>query len=260
MYSKVVARQLEEAQAIALAVGKSADKVAASLRQRLAAGNAEPVEIDWVEVLGSLGQHLLETTRNLVEQDSEYQTQILLEKQGRERRNSAMEKVRNQLRGVRFLLDQAFGREKASSYFPDRSDLGRLLPRNLLALARAMAQVLRGAEVDWPPLDGESHVPQPQQLATGLENAANELEALLNALAPERSASVFSRGTKRAELQATRQAVSSTTAALSGLFRVAGFDYAASHLRPAAKRAKTETETGTPPPAGSPTAALAPAA
>ncbi len=243
MYSKVVARQLEEAKNVVLAVGKNADKVATALEQRFTAGNGDAAAgVDWKQALDELGRDLLETIGHLAEQDSEYQTQLLLEKQGRERRDAAMEKVRNQLRGARFLLDQTFGREKASAYFPDRSDLTRVLPRNLVALARLMTKVLRGAEVTWPSLEGADHVPQPQQLATGLEAAANELEALLEALAPERSASVFTRGTKRAELEASRKAVSSTTMALSGLFRVAGFDYAARRLRPPARRAKPEPE------------------
>ena len=248
MYSKVVARELETAQEIVSAVAKSVDKVALSLQQRLASETAQLTPVDWKTVLDTLGHNLLETTGSLVEQDAEYQTQRLLEKQSRERRNAAMEKVRNQLRGARFLLDQTFGREKASAYFPDRSDLTRVLPRNLLALARSIAQVLRGAEVEWPTAESGPHVPKQAELAAGLDLAANELEAMLNALAPERSGSVFTRGTKKAELVATRQALSSTTAALSGLFRVAGFDYAARRLRPQPQsRGKAPSEGGTPP-------------
>lgn len=249
MYSKVVARQLEEARDISLAVGKNAEKVAISLQQRLVVNNAEPGAIDWKLVLDALGKSLLETTESLVEQDSEYQVQLLLAKQGRERRDAAMEKVRNQLRGARFLLDQAFGREKASGYFPERSELGRLMPRNLMSLARSIARVLRGTEVDWPSLEGEIHVPQPQALASAMEAATNDLEAALLALSPERSGTAFARGTKRAELVATQRSVSSTTAALSGLFRVAGFDYYARQLRPSTRRSgKTPGEASPPPP------------
>jgi hypothetical protein len=263
MYSKVVARQLEEASDIALAFGKNAEKVAIALLQRFAANaaNTAAAPVDWKAALDTLGQNLLEASGQLAELDAEYQIQLLLEKQGRGRRDAAMEKLRNQLRGASFLLDQAFGKEKASGYFPDRSDLTRVKPRNLGPLARSIAQVLRGTEVDWPQLDGETHVPKPQELAASLETTAGELENLLAALVPERGGSVFTRGSKKAEVLATRRAVSSTTAALSGLFRVAGFDYAAKRLGRPRKKGSGEPEgEASPPPAGDPPAAVLPPA
>jgi hypothetical protein len=263
MYSKVVARQLEEAKGIALAFGKNAEKAAIALLQRFAASAANPAAatVDWKAVLDTLGQDLLEISGQLAELDTEYQIQLLLEKQGRNRRDAAMEKLRNQLRGARFLLDQAFGKEKASEYFPDRSDLTRVKPRNLAPLGRRIAQVLRGTQVDWPVLDGETHLPKPQELAASLDATAGELDNLLDALVPERGGSVFTRGSKKAEYLATRQAVSSTTAALSGLFRIAGFDYAAKRLGRPRKKGQGEPEgEASPPPAGDPPAAVLPPA
>jgi hypothetical protein len=249
MYSKVVAQQLEVAIDIASAVAKNADDVASSLSRHFAANQADLSPVDWKSVLDTLGQNLLATSGHLAEQDAEYQVQLLLVKQGRDRRDVAIEKVRNLLRGASFLLDQAFGKEKASTYFPERSELTRLRARNLVPLARMISKVLRGTEIVWPPIDNEIHVPKPLELAAGLEAGAVDLEAQLLALAPERKGSVFSRGSKKAEYLATRKALASATRALIGLFQVAGFDYAAERLRPPSRRRSSgDTAGGTVPP------------
>lgn len=254
MYSKLVARQLADATVVASAVGKNVDEVAAALVERLTSNSANPSPIDWKAVLESLGQTLLETSASLGEQDLDYQVQVLLEMQTRERRDRVIDKLRNQLRGARFLLDQAFGKDKASGFFPDRAEVARVLPRNLARLARSIAQVLKGTEIEWPALEGETHVPKPLELAAGLETSAIDLEAVTAALAPEQSRSVFSRGNKKTEYEATRRAVSSTTLALVGLFRAAGFDYAAERLRPSRKRGKAQAEEAPPSPATPPAA------
>lgn len=241
MYSKVVARQLEEAKEIALAFGKNTERAAAALRQRFSALGADSSSLDWQVLLDTLGQGLLEAAGQLGELDTECQIQLLLEKQARQRRDLAMGKLCNQLRGARFLLDQTFGKERASGFFPDRADLSRMPPRNVVPLARSIANVLRGSEVDWPPLGADAHLPKREELAVSLEAAAGELETLLDALAPERGGSVFTRGSKTAEILASRKAVSSTTMALTGLFRVAGFDYAAKRLGRPRKRGQGET-------------------
>jgi hypothetical protein len=243
MYSKMVARQLAEATEVAAAVGKNADTVAAALLERMAKNPANPSPVDWKAVLESLAQTLLEASASLAEQDSELQIHFLLEKQTRDRRDRAIERLRNQLRGARFLLDQAFGKEKASGFFPERAAVAQVRPRNLPPLARSIALVLRGTEIDWPSLEDEDHLPDPQRLATRLEATADDLAEILAALPAERGGTVFSRGTKNAEYEATRKAVSTTTMALAGLFRSAGFDYAAQRLRPSRKRGKRRGET-----------------
>lgn len=249
MYSRMVARQLEEAKEIALAFGKSSGKAAMALERRFSPDPADPLTIDFRALLDALGQDLIASAERLAELDREGQVELLLEKQSRERRDLAMSQLRDQLKGARFLLDQAFGKAKASSLFPDRARLSRLPPRHLLALAKSIAQVLRGAEVEWPPLERESHLPRREELAAGLESAALELEAQLAALAPERAASVFTRGSKNAAFLASRRTVSSATQALTGLFRLAGFEYAARRLGRPRKRGpgKVEAEPSAPP-------------
>ncbi len=261
MYSKLVARQLAAATVVASAVGKNAGEVAAGLLERLTVNSANPSPVDWKAALETLAQSLLETSASLAAQDSDYQIQILLEKQARERRDRVIEKLRNQLRGARFLLDQAFGKEKASGFFPDRADVARTPPRNLARLGRSIAQVLKGTEIEWPVLEGETHIPKPLELAASLEASAIDLEAVEAALAPEQSRSVFSRGNKKTEYEATRKAVTNTTMALAGLFRTAGFDYAAERLRPPRKGGKapaTETPSPATPPAAAPSPAVSP--
>ncbi len=249
MYSKLVARQWEEATEVASSVLKNSDQVAAALAERFAADPVGP-PVDWKAVLGGLARQLVGASRNLTEQDSDYQVQLLLEKQGRERRNQAAARLRKELRGARFLLDEAFGRTKASGYFPDRGDLTRIRPRDLVPAARAIAVVLRGAEVEWPDLGDETHVPERERLAAGLEAGAAELERRLQALAPERSGSIFARGSKKSEYEATRKTLTTFATTLAGLYRIAGFDYAAQRLRRSRKRKKAEESEA--PPAGFP--------
>lgn len=253
MFSKQVARQIAEAFAIVSAVTKNADQVANSLGQHFAARlNADQPQADWKVVLDNLAQTLRKTSSQLELQDVEYQNQLAEERLLRDRRDQILEKLRNQLRGARFLLDQTFGKEKASEHFPLRSDVGRLVPRNLLPLARGMSRLLRGSGIVWPSLDGEGHVPKPLELAASIDATVSELEADLEALEPERQGSVFQRGNKERQYRDTALAVSSTAAALGGLFRVAGFEYAAKRLRGRPRKSTSGGE-AEPPPALQPT-------
>jgi hypothetical protein len=72
----------------------------------------------------------------------------------------------------------------------------------------------------------------------------------LEALAPERGGSIFTRGNKKSEYEATRKTVSTFTMTLAGLFRIAGFDYAAQRLRRSRKRRKAAGENEVSPPEG----------
>ena len=248
MFSKVVARQLEEATKIGSAAIKNADQVAERLAQhfapRLRADQGQP---DWKLVFDTLGRNLIEASDQLNQQESTYQTQLRLEKQLRERRDEAIDKVQNQLRGARYLLDQVFGKEKASILFPSRADLTRVVPRNLVPLAKAVVLLLRGSGVTWPPLDSEGHVPKPLELAVSLEAAVGELAGVLGELAPEKKGNVFLLGNRRAEFDATAKVISATALAVAGLFRVAGFDFAADRLRTKTRRRpKSEEEQGEP--------------
>ncbi len=74
----MVARQWEEANEIAYAVVKNADTVAAALEQHFAAESGDPPPVNWRAVLDGLSRKLLEASRSLTEQDSEYQIQLLL--------------------------------------------------------------------------------------------------------------------------------------------------------------------------------------
>ncbi len=69
----------------------------------------------------------------------------------------------------------------------------------------------------------------------------------LEALGPERQGSVFQRGNKERQYRDTALAVSSTAAALGGLFRVAGFEYAAKRLRGRPRKSSSGGETAPPP-------------
>lgn len=237
MFSKVVARQLEEATKIGSAAIKNADQVAERLGQHFAPRlRADQEQPDWKLVFETLGRNLIEASDQLGQQEATYQTQLRLEKQLRDQRDETIEKVRNQLRGARYLLDQVFGKEKASALFPLRADLARVIPRNLVPMARAMGLLLRGSGVTWPALDGEGHVPKPLELAVSLDGAVAELEVVLGQLTPEKKGNVFLLGNRRAELDATAKVVSATASALAGLFRVAGFEFAAQRLRTKTRR------------------------
>ncbi len=252
MYSKLVARQLAEATAVASAVGKNADEVAVALLERLTVNSANPSPIDWKAALEVLAQTLLETSASPRGAGFGLSGPATPRKAGpraagpghREAAQPASRRAVPARPGLR--------QGKASRFFPDRAEVARVLPQNLARLARSIAQVLKGTEIEWPPLDDEAHVPKPLELAASLEASAIDLEAVMAGARPELSRSVFRRGNKKTEYEATRKAVSSTTMALAGLFRTAGFEYAAERLRPNRKRGKAQAEEAPPSPATPP--------
>ena len=257
MPSRVVTRQHDRSALIASAAKKNADAVSAALNARLASHfqKANLPEIDWKPILEVVGQFMLDSGKTLLERDGDLQLRRRLERQLRDRRDLAAEQIRKQLRGVRFLIDQAFGKEKARLLFPARAELSNLDPRNLLRVAKEIIELLQGSGIVWPTVEQLGYAPPPAQLIAALEQSIPALDLALDDLRPEKRGAEFALGTRQMDLDLTVDAMQRGGDCLYGLFRFAGFDFAADRLRPRRRRkAKDgggsegeETEAMTPP-------------
>lgn len=249
--SKVVTRQYDQIALMASAAQRSADAVAAGLNARLASQlqGAEPSSIDWKSMLEKLGQFLLDNGNVLVGRDQEVQLTRRIENQLRDRRDQTVKQLREELRGVRTLLDKVLGKERSLAVFPDRRFLNSLDARNLVRVAREMVALLQGSGVVWPEPDKLKHLPNPVTLVVALTASAAELESTLEELRPETRGAEFALGTRRMDLDNSLDAMQRGADFLFGLFRFGGFDFAAERLRPRRKKAKGSAEEEEGPPA-----------
>lgn len=242
--SRTVTRQHDSIALMASAAKKSAAAVAAGLNARLAAQleGVTPPGFDWALMLDKLGDFLLHNGNVLVVRDEELRLSQRLERQLRDRRDQVVEQIRKQLRGVRFLLDQAFGMERASAIFPARRVVSSLDPRNLLRVSKDLIAVLEGSGIVWPTVDEVGHAATPAQLLTALRQTVAVLETTLEELRPEKRGAQFALGTRQMDLEASIDALQRGADCLFGLFRLGGFDFAAERLRPRRRRGKTSGE------------------
>jgi len=242
--SRTVTRQHDSIASMASAAKKNAAAVSQGLNTRLSAQleGVAPPGIDWEMILLKLGDYLLQNGNGLVERDEEVQLSLRVERQLRDRRNEVVKQIRNQLRGVRFLLDQAFGTERASAIFPARKTLSHLDPRNLLRVAKDTVALLEGSSLAWPPMDQVGHAPTPEQLLAALRQTVAVLETTLEELRPEKRGAQFALGSRQKDLQSSVDALQRGADCLFGLFRLGGFDFAAERLRPRRRRGKAAGE------------------
>jgi hypothetical protein len=262
--SKTVTRQHDQIGLMASAARKNAVEVAEGISSRLAAQQAAAAApIDWKSVLDQLSEFLLDHGNVLIGRDEELQLSRRLERQLRDRRNQVVKQVRNQLRGARFLLDQAFGKDRVLGAFPARKELSSMDPRNLLRVAKEVVAQLEGSGVEWPPVEVIGHAATPAQLLSGLRQTVAVLEATLGELRPEKQGAQFALGTRQKDLETSVDALQRGADFLFGLFRFGGFDFAAERLRPRRRRTKANEEPSAPlaaPAAGATPAAAVPEA
>ncbi len=244
MTSILVIRQNDDTASIGAAALKNADGLAAALTERLSAHNqqAQPPQMDWKAILLDLGQFLVDSGESLVEKDLELQQQRHVENQLRFDRDEASLQIRAQLRSLRFLLDEAFGKEKARRMLPTRTDLQRINAKVLLGVAQEAANLLRNPAYTWPDLSGLPHLANPAQILASLEVAIPKLRAAVSELRPEQRGAQHALGKKNRELESTIEAMQRGADFIYGLFRLAGFDDEADRLRPRRRRAKASTE------------------
>ena len=242
--SKKVTRQHELIAMMASAALRNSGDVAAGLNARFGpqAQSDEAAEIDWKSILDRLGRFFAEYGSVLVGKDEDLNLTRRRERQLRDRRNLVTKQVRNQLRGARFLLDQAFGPERTIGTFPARKELSSMTPTNLLRVAKEVVALLEGSGVDWPPVDVIGHAATPAQLLASLRQSVGVLESTLEELRPEKRGATFALGLRDKDLEGSLDALQRGSDFLFGLFRFAGFDFAAERLRPTRRRTKAAGE------------------
>lgn len=249
MPSKVVTRQHDRTALVASAAIANAGAVASGLNARLASNRqrdeaASPPEIDWETILREVAQFLADNGSILLTGDEDLHDHRRIEKQLRDRRDEAAKAVRNHLGGARFLLDRAFGKRRSAQHFPERGNFARLDAKNLVRVAKEVLKLLQSPSTTWPPLEQLGEAAPPGQLAAALQTSIPALEAAIDDLRPETSGTRFALGNRQLDLDSTVDALRRGTDFLYGLFRFAGFDFAADHLRPPRRRRRAKGEEG----------------
>jgi hypothetical protein len=233
MPSKMVTRQHLANSSIGAAAISNADDLAARLTETIAehSQQAEPPQMDWKSVLLDVGQFLVDTGQGLVERDNELQHSRRTERQLRFQRDDSARQIRAQLKSMRYLVDEAFGKERAKLIFPARADLQRVGAPTLLRTAQEAVDTLRGRGVTWPDLSALGHLPTPAQLLAVLEPAIPALASALDGLHPGMRNAVHALGNKDRDFEATVEAMQRGGDFLYGLFRLVGYDVEADRLR-----------------------------
>jgi len=239
MPSKMVIRQHDTIVSIGSAAIKNAEALAAKLSARLdgSAQQAGAAPTDWKAILEDVGQFLVDSGNGLIEKDQQLQEQRRFERQYRFQRDEAANQIRIQLRGVRFLADEAFGLKRARLVFPAAGELARLPARTLLRVAQEAVAMLQGSGIVWPSVESLGHAAPPAQILAGLVQAIPSLEAALDGLRPEVRGAEHALGNKVRDYNATVEAMRRGADFLFGLFRMAEFDIEAERLRPRRRRA-----------------------
>lgn len=237
MSSKLVMRQYDRTAFAAGAALENAPAVGARLAELLAPPpNAAGPGFDWQASMMEVGRFLQEAAASLLALGAETERARTRQVQLREQRDRAAAKVRGELRSLRFLFDEVFGREKTRRLFPARRELPTATAQALLASARELAELLRSDRIEWPAAAVGRHLVPPAELAASLEASTAELEAPLEALRPKKSGGDVSRNLKNSGLAATGDLVRRGNDFLYGVYRLAGLDEAAANLRPAPPR------------------------
>lgn len=249
MPSRMVIRQQDETALIGEAALKNADTLAAALTERLQTHSqqAQPAQMDWKTILLDIGQFLVDAGESLLTRDQQLQQQRSIERQLRFDRDEASLQIRAQLRSLRFLVDEAFGKEKAKKIFPARADLQRIEAKVLLGVAIEAVELLRGSAYQWPDLSGRSDLSTPAQILAALEPAIPRLKAAVTGLRPELRGAQHALGNKNRDFEATVEAMQRGGDFIFGLLRLAGFDDEADRLRPRRRRARPTVDEEMPP-------------
>ncbi len=243
MSSKMVTRQYGLTSLAAGAALENAAVVAARIQELLASQDADPgVPVDWQASIDKVGRFLQQTAAQLVERDEENERARTREVQLRDQRDQAAEQVRSELRSLRFLFDEVFGKTQAKRLFPARRALSALEPQSLVRMARELAELLRSDRINWPIQPVGRHLTPAAELAASLEASSRLLETPLEVLRPKQRGAEVSRDVKNLELELATDRMKRGTDFLFGVYRLAGFDRAAAKLRPGRVRRKTEMD------------------
>lgn len=243
MSSKMVMRQYDRTAFAAGAAFENAPVVGARLSRILpAAANGDGPSAEWEASMRQVGHLLQDAAASLQRAGAENEQARTRQVQLRELRDQAAAKVRGELRSLRFLFDELFGKEKSLRLFPARRELPTATAQALLESARELAELLRSNRVEWPAQPVGRHLVPPAELAASLEASTAELAAPVEALRPKKSGGDVSRNLKNSELAAAADLMRRGNDFLFGVYRLAGLDEAAANLRPAPPRRRSKEE------------------
>ncbi len=242
-YSKQVTRQLKEATKAARSALESASTITAVVDKKLAAllGDGGP-QVDWDAFQKTAGLLLDASSESLRQVDEEH---AQLEVNGqflRQLRDEAADQLRVELRRARFLLDETLSKEDAKTLFPQRRNLSTIDPANLVRLGRHISALLRGdvAKVRTRTEGGE--LLNAEALAQAIDTATAGLAQVFDDLEPKQRQEALSFAKRLLERKEVLRTYRSTKQMLSGLYRLAGYDYLAEQLRDRRRRPGTEEE------------------
>ena len=256
MSSRLVTRQVGRTASAAGAAFENgplvAERLAALLGPHAAAAGPG---IDWQASLGEVGRLLDDAAAKLSGRDSENTRQRQRLLQLRQQRDAAAEQVRGELRSLRFLFDEVFGKSTSLLHFPTRRVLPKANAEFLLTYARELAELLRSDRLNWPAQEVGRHLVPPGELAASLEASAAALELPVAALREKEKGGDATRDVKNAELVSAGDLLRRGNDFLFGIYRLAGLDEAAGNLRGQRRRRKA-----TPPASGNPASGEPPAA
>jgi hypothetical protein len=239
---KLITQELEATAAVANAARDQALPIASALQRELGpyAEAGEP-PVEWEQLQKLIGRRLAANGQSLKLADNRLSSAGLTNLQLRQQRRARQELLRQELRRVRFLFDETLPKLEARELFPLRGKLASLSPVRLGRLGHQMVEVLRRDATLVQVQADAGNLPQAAALAESVEAATNQLEAVLEAIAPEKSNRNVSFDQRKKERQETLESWRRGRDLLRGLYRVAGFDYLADQLRES-RRKKAEEE------------------
>lgn len=241
-YSKEVTRQLQAAELVITSARKLAEPIAAAIDGKIG-HHTQPGEtpIDWRHLQVVCGRVLLESANRLRQVDEAHTDAEVAGRVLRSRRDAAVAQLRGELRRVRFYLDETLSKQDAKELFPQRRFITTIDPANLARLGKHLGALLRG-NVGGVPVASVSNLPSADALAESVETATRAVEEALEALAPELRRRSFAFDNKEKERKEALETWRRTRDLLTGVYRLAGFDYLADQLRE--RRRKKAAEEG----------------
>lgn len=243
-YSRQVSHQLEATTKAADSARQLAAPIAAEIAIKMAPilGQDETPP-SWDQVQTLFGRLLEASAARLREVDENH---TLTEVDGqflRQQRDQVADKLRQELRRARFLLDETLSKEDAITLFPQRQKITTLDPASLVRLGRHIARLLRSTSLQAKVQLEGGEVLNAEALLAAVEAATQNLEAVLAELGPKLSELSHSVAKRRQERQEAIATFRSTRELLRGFYRLAGFDYLADQLRDR-RRKKSEEDGG----------------
>ena len=236
---KTTAQRHLEAVDLAASARRFKDKVqqglTAFLTPRLQDGETMP-DLTFFQEL--LGRALESSGSGVLELDGRQTGELVNAAALRARRDELVAALRKQMGDVRYLLERSLEVGVFKATLRQRR-LSKVKPLLLVTGARDLVKTLRDPQLA-AQAAGNPVFASAEAIIPTLEADANELEAVLAQLSPQKKASEDELGAKVADLRRMAENNRRCGELLYGLLRVAGEDFHADRLRPKARKKKLE--------------------